>query len=70
MLKFDKDFFKYFALLGNLGFTIIGNILMAILIYKYVIAKYIYDSPILFIIFLLLGIASGFYSVYKEITKK
>lgn len=70
MLKFDRDFFKYLSLLGTLGFIIIGNMLVSLAIYKYIIARYIYESPILFIIFLLLGIASGFYSVYQQIMKK
>lgn len=69
MLKFDKDFFKYLSLLGTLGFIIMGNILVSLAIYRYVIAKYIYESPVLFIIFLLIGIAGGFYSVYKQIMK-
>ena len=69
MLKFDRDLFKYLSLLGTLGFIIMGNILVSLL-YKYVIARYIYDSPVLFIIFLLLGVASGFYSVYQQIMKK
>lgn len=46
MIKFNKEFFKYFSLLGSLGFTIVGNILIFILIYKYIISKYILDSPI------------------------
>lgn len=70
MLKFDREFFKYFSLLGTLGFIIIGNILVSLAIYKYIIAKYIYESPILFIIFLILGVISGFYSVYNQIMKK
>ncbi len=70
MLKFDRDFFKYLSLLGTLGFIIMGNILVSLALYKYVIARYIYDNPVLFIIFLLLGVASGFYSVYQQIMKK
>lgn len=70
MLKFDRDFFKYLSLLGTLGFIIMGNILVSLALYKYVIARYIYDSPVLFIIFLLLGVAGGFYSVYQQIMKK
>lgn len=69
MLKFNKDFFKYLSLLGTLGFIIIGNMLVSLALYKYVIAKYIYESPVLFIICLLIGIASGFYNVYKQIMK-
>ena len=70
MLKFDRAFFKYLSLLGTLGFIIMGNILVSLALYKYVIARYIYDNPVLFIIFLLLGVASGFYSVYQQIMKK
>lgn len=70
MLKFDKDFFKYLSLLGTLGFIIMGNILVSLALYRYIIAKYIYESPVLFIIFLLLGVFSGFYSVYQQIMKK
>lgn len=70
MLKFDRDFFKYLSLLGTLGFIIMGNVLVSLAFYRYVIAKYIFESPILFIIFLLLGVVGGFYSVYKEIMRK
>lgn len=70
MLKFDRDFFKYLSLLGTLGFIIIGNVLICLAIYKYIIAKYIYESPLIFIAFLLLGVASGFYNVYQQIMKK
>ena len=69
MLKFDRDFFKYLSLLGTLGFIIMGNILVSLAIYRYIIARYVYESPVFFIIFLLLGIASGFYSVYQQIMK-
>lgn len=70
MLKFDKDFFKYMSLLGTLGLTIVGNVLVSLVLYKYIIAKYVYKSDILFILFLLLGVFSGFYNVYKMIMKK
>ena len=61
MLKFDRDFFKYLSLLGTLGFIIMGNILVSLALYKYVIARYIYDNPVLFIIFLLcLELPAGF----------
>lgn len=69
MLKFNKEFFRYFALLGTLGFTIMGNILISLLIYK-LIEKFLFKSQLLFIIFLFLGVASGFYSVYNMIMKK
>lgn len=64
-----KDLIKYMALLGNLGFIIMSNILVAVFIYK-MIEKYFFRSTLLFILLLLLGIASGFYNVYKMIMKK
>lgn len=64
-----KDLIKYMALLGNLGFIIMSNILVAVFIYK-AIEKYFFRSTLLFILLLLLGIASGFYNVYKMIMKK
>ena len=70
MLKFDRDFFKYLSLLGTLGFIIIGNMLVSLAVYKYIIARYIYESPMLFIVFLLLGIASGFLQCIEQLMKK
>lgn len=64
-----KDLIRYLALLGHLGFVIIGNILVCIFIYK-VIEKYLLKSTLLFVLLLLLGVASGFYSAYKLIMKK
>lgn len=64
-----KDLIKYVALLGNLGFIIMSNILVAVFIYK-LIEKYFFRSTLLFILLLLLGIVSGFYNVYKMIMKK
>lgn len=64
-----KDLIRYLALLGHLGFVIIGNILVCIFIYK-VIEKYFLKSTLLFVLLLLLGVASGFYSAYKLIMKK
>ncbi|MGL4253213.1 MAG: AtpZ/AtpI family protein [Fusobacteriaceae bacterium] len=58
-----------FSLLGYLGFILIGNILFFIFIYK-IIEKYLFSNTILFIIFLLIGIFSGFYNVYKVIMKR
>ncbi|MFR1675474.1 MAG: AtpZ/AtpI family protein [Fusobacterium sp.] len=64
-----KDLIRYLALLGHLGFVIMGNILVCIFIYK-LIEKYFFKSTMLFIFLLLLGVASGFYNVYKLIMKK
>ncbi len=65
-----KDIFKNLALFGNIGLTIIINTLVSVGIYKLIERFLNIKSDILFIIFLLLGIISGFYGVYKMITKK
>ncbi|AVQ27829.1 MULTISPECIES: AtpZ/AtpI family protein [Fusobacterium] len=64
-----KELIKNFSLLGYLGFLIAGNILLYVFIYK-MIEKYFFKSTILFILLLLIGIVSGFYSAYKLIMKK
>lgn len=66
---FNKDFFHYFSLLGFLGFLIVGNIGIFLFIYK-VIEKYFFKSTPLFILFLCIGVFSGFYNAYKIIMKK
>lgn len=64
-----KELIKNLSLLGYLGFLIAGNILLYVFIYK-MIEKYFFKSTILFILLLLIGIVSGFYSAYKLIMKK
>lgn len=68
MIKFDKRYFKYFSLLGTLGFIMISNIFIMIFIYK-LIEKFIIKSDLLFIICILFGVCGGFYNIYKEIKK-
>lgn len=65
----DKEIIHSFSLLGYLGFILIGNILFFIFIYK-IVEKYLFSSNMLFIIFLLIGIFSGFYNAYKVIMKR
>lgn len=64
-----KEVAYAFSLLSYLGIVMIGNILVCIGIYK-LIEKYYKESTFLFIIFILLGVASGFVSIYKLIMKK
>nr|WP_221893449.1 AtpZ/AtpI family protein [Cetobacterium sp. 2A] len=66
---FNKEFFHYFSLLGFLGFLITGNILIFVAMYK-LFEKYFFKSDILFIIFICIGVFSGFYNAYKTIMKK
>lgn len=65
----DREVFHSFSLLGYLGLILIGNILFFIFLYK-MIEKYLFSSTVLFIIFLLIGIFSGFYNAYKVIMKR
>lgn len=64
-----NDIFYYLSLLTQLGFTIIFSILICIFIYK-VIAKFIGENIFLFVFFIVLGVAGGFYNAYKLIMKK
>lgn len=65
----NKDVIYAFSLLGYLSLVMIGNILVCIVLYK-LIERYIFKSTILFIILVLVGVVSGFYSCYKLIMKK
>lgn len=65
----DKDVIKAFGLFTNIGLTMIINIFVCIGLYKLI--EMIYKpSTILFIILVILGVMSGFYSVYKLIMDK
>ena len=67
---FDKNIIKSFSLLGYLSFLLIGNVLIYVYMYKFC-EKYLnIRNQGLFIVFLIIGIISGFYSVYKVITSK
>lgn len=66
---FNREFFHYFSLLGFLGFLIAGNILVFVYLYK-LFRKYFFESDIVFIIFVCIGVFSGFYNAYRTIMKK
>lgn len=66
---FHPDFFYYLSLFTQLGITMIGNILVSLFLYLG-FAKYIFAHPMILFLFLLLGIVSGYYQIYKMITKK
>ncbi|WP_101474235.1 MULTISPECIES: AtpZ/AtpI family protein [Fusobacterium] len=66
---FNKDMVHAFTLLGHLGLVMVGNIFVCIGAYK-LIEHFLIKSTLLFITFVLLGVASGFYSCYKLIMKK
>ncbi|MGL4981036.1 MAG: AtpZ/AtpI family protein [Fusobacteriaceae bacterium] len=65
----NREIVHSFSLLGYLGFILIGNLLSFIFLYK-IIEKYLFSSQVLFIIFLVIGIFSGFYNAYRVIMKR
>lgn len=69
MLIFNKDFVKYFSLLGYLGFIMVFNIGIFVFLYK-VIEKYFGSNTGLFILFVIIGVIGGFYNSYNVIMKK
>lgn len=66
---FDKEFFKSFSLLTQIGLTMAINIFVPIYLYR-LFEKYFFKSFIFLIIMILLGIFNGFYSLYKIIFPK
>ncbi|MGL5124264.1 MAG: hypothetical protein ACRC6K_08980 [Fusobacteriaceae bacterium] len=66
---FDKEVIYSFSLLGYIGLLLIGNIMLYVGIYK-IIEKILIKSALLFVILLIVGIFSGFYSVYRVIIKR
>ena len=65
----NREFFYYLSLFTQLGLTMIGNILVSLFLYLG-FAKYIFRHPLILFLFLLLGIVSAYYQVYKLITRK
>ncbi|MCF0161201.1 MAG: AtpZ/AtpI family protein [Fusobacterium necrophorum] len=70
MSKFwNREFFYYLSLFTQLGLTMMGNILASLFLYLG-FAKYIFRHPLILFLFLLFGIMSAYYQVYKLITRK
>lgn len=65
----NADVIRSLALFGNIGLTMVINIFVCIGIYK-LIEMFYGKSSLLFIGLVILGVASGFYSVYKLIVGK
>lgn len=65
----EKSIYYYFGLLGQIGFTVIFSILFFVIIHRVLFAKYISENPIFFILFIFMGVAGGFISVWKMIMK-
>ncbi|MBN1493632.1 MAG: AtpZ/AtpI family protein [Candidatus Omnitrophica bacterium] len=60
---------EYLMLISQLGFTMVWTILVSFAA-GYWIDKRFTTSPLWTIVFLILGIAAGFWTVYKIIIKK
>ncbi len=67
-MKINKEMLKYISLLGNLGFIIMSNILVSVFLYKLYERIFGFNS-LVFIIFIIFGIISAFYNIYKLIMK-
>lgn len=65
----NRSLFYYFGLLGQIGLTFILNVLAFLFLYKYVFLRFFGDSPLVFILFILIGVVSGFVSVYRLIMR-
>lgn len=59
---------KYLILLSQIGILIVSNIFVVVVIYK-LVEKFFGENGLLFILFLMIGFISGFYSVYRLIKK-
>jgi len=65
----NNDIYYYLSLLSQLGITMIFSILVCVFIYK-VISKFIGENIFLFIFFIIIGVAGGFYNVYRLVMRK
>lgn len=66
--KKKKSFSKYFITATNFTYILISPLILLLIIY-YFLTKYVLyrHSNILLIIFIILGIISGYWSLFKEI---
>ncbi len=64
-----KEILYYFSLIGQLGLIMLANIFVGIGLY-YLISLSGFKNAFLFIILIILGVLSGFWSVFKILMKK
>lgn len=64
MIKFEKDFVQSVAWASSLGFIIALSIIIGLVIGHY-LDKWLNTKPYFTLIFMVLGIISGFYNVLR-----
>ena len=65
--SFFKDFSKYVSI-GAIGLHLVSGIIVGVAV-GYYLDKLFNTSPILTIIFFILGIITGFYNMYKDVIR-
>jgi len=68
-VKKKNDFIYYLSLVTQIGLTIIASILIGLYIGIF-LDRTFKTKGVFLIIFLLIGIAGGFYNSYKQILRK
>ncbi|MDO8426425.1 MAG: AtpZ/AtpI family protein [Deltaproteobacteria bacterium] len=64
----ERGFFKNLAMLSSMGITMVASTFIGLLIGIY-LDKFFSTKPVFTIIFLILGIAAGFKSMFETIKK-
>ncbi len=64
----ERGFFKNLAMLSSVGITMVASTFIGLLIGIY-LDKFFSTKPVFTIIFLILGIAAGFKSMFETIKK-
>ncbi|HOK39755.1 MAG TPA: AtpZ/AtpI family protein [bacterium] len=63
-----KEVFKFLPLISQIGFMVAGSIIIFLAI-GFFLDNYFKTNPLFLIIFLIVGIFSGFYNVYVSVNK-
>ena len=63
-----KEVLKFLPLVTQIGLTIVGALGISLII-GYYLDKYLNTRPLFLIIFLFVGLISGFYNVYVSVNK-
>lgn len=68
-MKIDKEILDALILIGNIGFTVVINMLLCVYLYK-IYEKHFGFSSIVFILLMILGVYLSFYNIINIIKKK